>query len=225
MRRSPLGRLLRWATLLVMLAAAAYTLFLDWRVRDEFEGRRFSLPARIYARPLELHAGLRLPAAALEKELQDLGYRNTSQDAEWGWYSPSGDSFDIAIRAFTFWDGAQPARRVRVDFNGAAVSGLRDAQGKELDLTRLEPLLIGGIYPANNEDRVLVRLDEVPKHLVNALIAIEDRKYFTHGGFDPRGLARAPLSLGSRKGIQGGSTLTQQLVKNFFLTRQPTLSR
>jgi penicillin-binding protein 1B len=225
MRRSPLGRLLRWATLLVMLAAAAYTLFLDWRVRDEFEGRRFSLPARIYARPLELHAGLRLPAAALEKELQDLGYRTTSQDAEWGWYSRSGDSFDIAIRAFTFWDGAQPARRVRVAYDGATVSGLRDAQGKELDLARLEPLLIGGIYPANNEDRVLVRLDEVPKHLVNALIAIEDRKYFAHAGFDPRGVARAALSLVSGKGIQGGSTLTQQLVKNFFLTRERTLSR
>src|SRR5258706_16405828 len=107
MRRSPLGRLLRWATLLVMLAAAAYTLYLDWRVRDEFEGRRFSLPARIYARPLELHAGLRIPQSALEQELRALGYKDSPRDAEWGWYTRTGDGFEIAIRQFGFWDGAQ----------------------------------------------------------------------------------------------------------------------
>jgi len=219
------GRLLWWAMLLVLLPAAAYTLYLDWRVRDEFEGRRFSLPARIYARPLELHAGLRLPAAALEQELRDLGYRASPLDAEWGWYTRNGDSFDIAVRAFMFWDGPQPARRLRVSVDGGTVAALRDAQGANLDLARLEPLLIGGIYPANNEDRVLVRLNDVPKHLVDALIAIEDRKYFSHAGFDPRAIARALYSMVSGKGIQGGSTLTQQLVKNFFLTRERTLSR
>jgi len=220
-----LRRLLRYGALLAMLLAAGYTLFLDWRVRDEFEGRRFALPARIYARPLELHAGLRLPPAALEQELRDLGYRNSPRESEWGWFSRTSDGFEIAIRQFVFWDGPQQALRVRLAFDGATLASLRDAQGKDLDLVRLEPPLIGGIYPANNEDRVLVRLEEVPRHVVDALIATEDRKFFSHAGFDPRGLARAALSSLTGRGLQGGSTITQQLVKNFFLTRERTLSR
>src|SRR5437764_1950585 len=92
-------------------------------------------------------------------------------------------------------------------------------------LARLEPLAIGGIYPANNEDRVLVRLSEVPKPLVQALIANEDRNFYSHHGFDLRGIARAAFSFLRFKGLQGGSTLTQQLVKNFFLTPERTLSR
>ena len=91
-------------------------------------------------------------------------------------------------------------------------------------LARLEPLAIGGIYPAGNEDRVLVRLGDVPKHLVQALIAVEDRSFFSHAGFDLRGLARAARSVFSDR-VQGGSTITQQLVKNFFLTPERTLQR
>jgi penicillin-binding protein 1B len=218
-------RLLRYSLLFAALLAAGYTLFLDWRVRDEFEGRRFALPARIYARPLELHAGLRLPPAALEAELRELGYRDRPVEGEAGWFRRTGEGYEIAMRAFTFWDGAQPARRVQVAFDGIVVSALRDAGGKALDLARLEPLPIGGIYPANNEDRVLVRLDEVPKSLVQALVATEDRKFFSHAGFDLRALARAAWSTATGRGIQGGSTITQQLVKNFFLTRERTLQR
>ena len=220
-------RILWYGLLLAMLAGAAYTLFLDFRVRNEFEGRRFALPARIYARPLELHAGLRLSQAAVERELRDLAYKNSASAnarGESGWYTRTGDGFEIAMRPFVFWDGAQPAKRVRVVFEGAKVVSLRDAQGAELPLARLEPLLIGGIYPANNEDRVLVRLDQVPKSLVAALIATEDHNFRTHHGFDLRGLARAGLSVFSGH-VQGGSTLTQQLVKNFFLTPERTLTR
>jgi penicillin-binding protein 1B len=194
-------------------------------VRDEFEGRRFSLPARIYARPLELHAGLRLPLAAVEQELRDLGYHDGMREGESGWFARDGDRLEIAVRPFVFWDGPQEAKRVRAGFGEKALSSLHDGQGAELALARLEPMLIGGIYPANNEDRVLVRLDEVPKHLVNALVATEDRSFFSHRGFDPRGLARAAWSVATGKGLQGGSTLTQQLVKNFFLTPERTLWR
>ena len=74
-RRSKLGRYLRYALLATLLATAGFTLYLDFRVRSEFEGRRFALPARIYARPLELHAGLRIPQKAVEEELRQLGYK------------------------------------------------------------------------------------------------------------------------------------------------------
>jgi penicillin-binding protein 1B len=221
------GRILRYFTYALLLALAAlavFTLELDLRVRNEFEGRRFALPARIYARPLELHAGLRLAQADVEDELRELGYRDTRREDEAGWFQKDGNDLYIAVRPFVFWDGAQPARRLQVTFDSGKVSALRDAEGKDLPLARLEPLPIGGIYPAGNEDRVLVRLADVPKPLIDALIATEDRKFFSHMGFDPRALARAAASIASSR-MQGGSTITQQLVKNFFLTPERTLSR
>jgi penicillin-binding protein 1B len=217
-------RLLLLAVLASVLAAAGFTLYLDFRVRTEFEGRRFALPARIYARPLELHEGLRLARGALERELRELGYRE-AQEGESGWFVRTRDGLEVALRPFVYWDGAQPATRVRVSFAEGTVSGLRDAKGEQVALARVDPLLIGGIYPAGNEDRLLVRLGEVPPHLVQALLAVEDRRFFSHFGFDPRAMARAAWSLASGARVQGGSTLTQQLVKNFFLTPERTVRR
>src|SRR5882672_3429203 len=230
LRRAQILRYLRlrylgWASLALAFAGSVFTLYLDSRVRSEFEGRRFALPARIYARPLELHVGLRIAQPDVEQELRDLGYPEVAREGESGWFARSGNELEIALRAFVFWDGPQPAKRLRVAFEGGAVTALRDAAGAEVPLARLEPLAIGGIYPTNNEDRVLVRLGEVPKQLVQALVATEDRSYFTHHGFDLRGIARAARSILFGDRVQGGSTLTQQLVKNFFLTPERTVQR
>jgi penicillin-binding protein 1B len=224
-RHGKFWRYFRYTTLAVALLAASFTLYLDYRVRSEFEGRRFALPARIYARPLELHAGLRVARANVVDELREAGYREGAREGGSGWFARDGDGLEIALRPFVFWDGPQPAKRVRVAFDDGKVAAVRDAEGRDLPLARLEPLPIGGIYPANNEDRVLVRLGEVPKHLVQALIATEDRSFYSHHGFDPRGIARASMSLFRGDRLQGGSTLTQQLVKNFFLTPERTLGR
>jgi len=224
-RRAKFWRYLRLGLLALALLAAGFTLYLDFRVRSEFEGRRFALPARIFARPLELHAGLRIAPADVIDELQRTGYREQARDGEPGGFARGADEIEIAQRPFVFWDGPQPAKRIRVAFDGGRVAAVRDAQGGELPLARLEPLPIGGIYPGNNQDRVLVRLAEVPKHLVHALIATEDRSFYSHHGFDLRGIARAAGSLVTGSGLQGGSTLTQQLVKNFFLTPERTLRR
>src|SRR5438046_9515884 len=199
-RRLP-WRFIRFAILSVLLLVAGFTFYLDYRVRSELEGRRFALPARIYARPLELHVGLRIAQQDVEQELRDLGYPDVPREGESGWFARSGNELEIALRPFVFWDGPQPAKRLRVAFDGGAVTALRDAGGAELPLVRLEPLPIGGIYPANNEDRVLVRLSEVPQHFVQALIATEDRQFYSHKGFDPRALVRAALSLASDKEI------------------------
>ena len=224
-RRRPLWRFLRFAVLAALLVAAGFTAYLDFRVRSEFEGRRFALPARIYARPLELHAGLRIKQEDIAEELRENGYREVPRDNESGWFTRTSDGLEIAVRPFVFWDGQQPAKRLRVAFADNVVSSVRDEQGHDLPLVRLEPLPIGGIYPAGNEDRVLVRLAQVPKPLIDALIATEDRNFYTHHGFDPRGMARAAFSVVRGSGLQGGSTLTQQLVKNFFLTPERTLTR
>src|SRR5512134_2014119 len=223
-RRAKLWKIARYAALALVLLAAGFTLYLDIRVRSEFEGRRFALPARIYARPLELHAGLRITPADVVDELRQLGYREAPPEGEAGWYLKQENLLEVALRPFVFWDGRQPAKRVSVLFDQDKIVQLRDAGGAELALARLEPLAIGGIYPAGNEDRALVRLAEVPKHFIQTLIAVEDRKFYSHAGFDVRGLARAARSLFTDR-VQGGSTITQQLVKNFFLTPERTIER
>lgn len=217
---------LRLIGLIALLAVAGYALVLDVQVRDAFEGSRFALPARLYARPLEMFPGERLSVDALVAELQRLEYRDTDKPEEPGQFHRRGDTVELVARSFVFWDGEQPARALRVSFQDGrirAVESLADAA--PVTLARLDPLAIGGIYPAHNEDRVLVRLDQVPPHLVQALIATEDRKFYKHHGIDPRGIARAVVALATGRGVQGGSTLTQQLVKNLFLTRERTLSR
>jgi penicillin-binding protein 1B len=217
---------LRLIGLALLLLLAGFTLYLDFRVRDAFEGRRFALPARLYARPLELFPGLKLTPEALNQELARLGYKEALTGDEPGRFAQQGKTFELMVRPFVFWDGAQPARRLRLDFRGDSLSEVRDLQSDQpLTLARLDPLYIGGIYPAHNEDRLLVRLDEVPEQLVQALIAIEDRKFYQHHGIHPRGMARAALALVTGRGVQGGSTLTQQLVKNFFLTPERTVRR
>ncbi len=223
--RAKFWRTLRFAFLTAALLMAGFTLYLDFRVRSEFEGRRFALPARIYARPLELHAGLRIAQIDVTRELQEAGYREGAREGESGWFLRDNDWLEVAVRPFVFWDGPQGPKRVRVAFDGGAVKAVQDAEGRDLPLARLEPLPIGGIYPANNQDRVLVRLAEVPKPLVEALIANEDRSFYSHHGFDLRGIARAAVNFVRLRGLQGGSTLTQQLVKNFFLSPERTLQR
>ncbi len=224
-RRPRILRYFSFALLLGALAASVVVLYLDLRVTREFEGRRFALPARIYARALELHAGTRVPQGDLEHELRMLGYRDrTAPEDQPGWFVRRERELEIGLRPFVFWDGPQPAQRVRVAFDSGSVRNVQNPDGRDIALVRLEPLPIGGIYPAGNEDRELVRLREVPKELVQALLATEDRKFYSHAGFDLRAIARAALSLGSER-VQGGSTITQQLVKNFFLTPERTLRR
>lgn len=224
LRKLALGFL---ATVVVgSIVLGLYTLYLDSKVREQFEGRRFSLPARVYARPLELFAGARLSADEFAKELTRLGYKQPLQGSEPGYFIRRDNEFDVVTRPFVFWDGAQQSATLHLSFGDTGLETLANsADGTPVTLARLDPEYIGGIYPAHNEDRVLVKLDEVPADLVNALIAVEDRRFYTHAGVDPRGLARAVVTTLSGGARQGGSTLTQQLVKNFLLTPERTLKR
>src|SRR5262245_32062987 len=224
-QRPKFRRYVRYAFLALALFAVSFTAYLDFRVRSEFEGRRFALPARIYAQPIELRAGLRLSLGHVVDELRENGYRDGSREGEYGWYQKDGDSLEIAERPFVFWDGPQGERRLKVTFDGRKISRVQDRLGQDLPLARLEPLAIGGIYPGNHQDRILVRLGQVPPGLVQELLATEDRAFYSHHGYDLRGIARAAWSFVRGHGLQGGSTLTQQLVKNFFLTPERTLTR
>ncbi|HEX5513109.1 MAG TPA: transglycosylase domain-containing protein, partial [Gammaproteobacteria bacterium] len=219
---------MRWALLLSLLftlpVAAVYGLWLDYRVTTEFEGKRWALPARVYARPLELFEGLSLRPDTLEAELRALNYRPEAGGRQPGTYQRSGDRFTITTRAFQFPDGTEPGRTLEVQFAGRQISSLR-GEG-EIDLVRLDPALIGSIYPAHQEDRILVKLEEVPPLLVDALLALEDREFFQHRGISFSGVGRALYAnLKAGRVVQGGSTITQQLVKNFFLSSERTMVR
>lgn len=228
-RRGGAGALRRLALLGVaalLLGAGLYALYLDYVVRDQFEGRRWELPARVYARPLELFPGRSLSADDLVHELDLLRYQRGRRATESGTYSRNGARIDLSTRAFRYWDGSEPSQQVRVQFQGEQVAALTDGRGQPLPLVRLDPVLIGSVYPAHNEDRILVQLEDVPQLLTQALIAVEDRGFYEHHGLAPLAIARALwANLRAGQTVQGGSTLTQQLVKNFYLSNERTLVR
>jgi penicillin-binding protein 1B len=227
-RKSGLNRF-PWGKILfgLMVVVFAYVAFLDFQVYRQFEGNRWSLPARVYARPLELYAGLRLTPEQFAAELKALGYRSVSVARKAGEVSRNARRFQFISRPFVFWDGQESSRSMRATFSGTHLVELQDDRnGNPLALARLDPLEIGSIHTSRQEDRILLQLDEVPDILVQALIAVEDRTFYTHHGVSPRSVARAFwVNMRSGRVVQGGSTLTQQLVKNFFLTNRRSLRR
>ena len=214
---------------LCVLALAVYVVHLDRIVTTQFEGRRWTLPAQVYAAPQELYAGEALSAPDLEHELLRLQYRRAEQVDRPGSYSRQGDRFQISLRPARFADEARPATVLNVASSGAAITAITDITGKDVAIARLEPLLIGSVFPIHGEDRIVVTPQQVPPMLPAALKAVEDRNFDTHHGIDPIGMLRA-LWVDLRhdqwgQGAQGGSTLTQQLVKNYFLDSRRTAGR
>jgi penicillin-binding protein 1B len=213
-------------TLAVTVAVALLLIYLDARITGTFIDKMWALPAKVYARPLELFQGRRLDAGALAYELDLLGYRAVRSVSRPGEVSRNRDRFDIYTRGFDFPGEREPGRRVRLAIAAGRVTGLQDSGGRPIDLMRLDPVQIGGIYPAHGEDRILVQLEEVPDTLRLGLLAVEDRHFYDHWGFSVTGILRAAWSnLRSGQVVAGGSTITQQLVKNYYLTPDRTLVR
>ncbi len=212
---------------IVLLCSIAYIFWLDHRVTSEFEGKRWSLPARVYARPLELYAGAEINSEQLLDVLNTLGYQNVGTLYGPGQYQKSDNTIQFISRVFEFWDNQEQSKKIRLGFSDSSIQSITDASsGKLISVFRLEPELIAKIYPEHNEDRVLVDYNDVPLFLVDALIAVEDRNFYRHNGIDFKGIFRALITNLSSGGLrQGGSTLTQQLVKNYFLTSERTFSR
>jgi len=208
-----------------LVLLAGWMVYLDAVVTDRFEGRRFEVPSRVYARPMELYDGAGVSSGALERELLLSGYRK-GDGVKPGSYRRNGGHFVISTRGFRFPDGDEPRRKLALNIYGDRIQDFSVSTGDNAAIVRLEPARIGGIYPAHKEDRILVQLEDVPALLPTALMAVEDRKFYDHFGIAPASIGRAMLA-NMRAGqiVQGGSTLTQQLVKNFFLTRDQTLLR
>ncbi len=220
------GLLLR-VFIIALVAAVAFVAYLDISLRQHFEGKRWALPAHVYARPFELYAGAGVSRDRLVAELSALGYRLTKNAVGAGTYTVKGDKVWVVTRVFDYWDGRQAEKSLEIRFDGTRVKSLHNRNdGTRIPVTRLEPRLISSISPTHHEDRKLVQLHEIPEGLLTALLVTEDRSFMSHHGVDPRGLLRAVVAnLRSRALVQGGSTLTQQLIKNMYLTQERTLRR
>ncbi|HSA60263.1 MAG TPA: PBP1A family penicillin-binding protein [bacterium] len=221
----------RWLFPVLVIGAAAlglHLLVLDREIRDKFESHRWNLPSRVYAAPTALYPGLAMSPGDFEAKLARVSYKKmTSDPREVGEYAVTKTGFKVYLRNFTYPTEDFPGLPVEIGFAGGKVSSMKRLDtGDDLKTARIEPELIASIFDDKMEDRTVVALDAIPEACVDAVVAVEDERFYGHHGVDPIAVVRAivtdVLHLGAR---QGGSTLTQQLVKNFFLTSEKTITR
>ncbi|HSP06624.1 MAG TPA: PBP1A family penicillin-binding protein, partial [Acidobacteriota bacterium] len=195
-------------------------------IDSHLNSQKWALPSTIYADAPIVYEGMPLKQSWLADYLQRLMYDKTEgQSVKVGQFAIGKDGMTYCRHAL--FDTEKDPDPVRLVFKGQEVSKIVNAStGEELPAVELEPLPISSLFGQEWEKRTLVRYDELPKHMVQAVVAIEDRRFYEHNGVDPRAILRATLNdlLGGKQ-LQGGSTITQQLVKNFYLTPERSVRR
>ncbi|HEV8695509.1 MAG TPA: penicillin-binding protein 1B [Lysobacter sp.] len=223
-------RLVTWTLAAIGLGLGfliPYTLYLNHEVTERFGRLQWQIPTRVYARPLELRPGLVLDTRTLKTELDAASYHEGDGSRE-GTYAQDGGHWKISSRGFNDVDGAVPARRIEMTLSGGRVANVRDVASKgKLKVARLDPARIATLYGQKQEERRLVRIEEVPELLVTGLQAVEDRDFNTHIGIDFSGMLRAAFKNVTGGSRQGASTLTQQLARSGLLGigKEQTLTR
>jgi penicillin-binding protein 1B len=213
---------------LFTLVAATYVYVqFSQMITKGFEGKRWSLSSKVYAEPESLYPGLPLRPNDLRASLERLGYRPVQALTNQGQYRVHTGQIDVALRDFRYPYRHEPARNIRITFRRDSVRDIRDLRGDQpLSVVDLEPQLVSEFFTPEREKRQLVKIADIPPHLIQAVIAIEDRRFYAHRGVDWLGILRALYRNVRAGGVtEGGSTLTQQLVKNFFLTPKRSIWR
>ena len=227
------GFLKYWMVRIIVISLillVGFTAYLDIKIRKQFEGQKWALPAHVYTRPMEFYLDQRIDRQVVEAELQELGYQSRDNIKRVGSYRFSANMIAIHQREFRFWDGLQGQQQLKINLVDDRISHIQltgvDGFVSSTEIVRLEPRLFGSVSPLSHEDRSLLQLKDVPRALIDALIAIEDRQFYSHFGVNPLGIARAMVrNVKAGRVVQGGSTLTQQLVKNYYLNSDRTIRR
>lgn len=208
------------------VAVFAGYVYLSRAIEERFAGRLWSVPAVVLSHSLMIYPGMPLSAARFEEVLAARGYRMSAASMPSpGEYVRAHNAIRVHFRDFSYPGTALKARQVLVGFQGDRVLSLEES-GASRPYVEVEPVVLARLFGEKRESRLLVRLQEVPDHLIKAVIAIEDRRFFEHRGIDAWGIARALWTdLMAGRIVQGGSTITQQLVKNYFLEPERTVKR
>jgi penicillin-binding protein 1B len=226
-QRRTIFRTLSWGSAVVAVLVLVLGIWIYRSAVGRFQLRKLRLPTRIYADYTPLTAGVPLQADDLLEKLDRLGYREAERLQQPGDYLRDGNDVDIYTRAFEHPTGSYPAESIRVTLGKSqieSVVSLREA--RPLDRAALEPELLTSVLSEQLENRSPVTLDQVPQHLQDAVVVTEDVRFWHHPGVDPFGIVRAVFRNLKAGGVQeGASTLTQQLVKNYYLTSERTFKR
>lgn len=224
-RRLKLGL---WAFTGLGVFLTLYLMVLYVIVTDRFEGKRWRLPSKVYSDSFVLYPGQDLAGAHVMDRLRRLGYHSVSGLPQSpGEYHLEPGRLEIFLHDFSYPDHDFKGFLVHLSIGNGRINKMTEPPGNEaLAMVELEPELVAAIFDETWEERNLVRLDEVPSHLIETILTVEDIRFYQHKGVDLRSIARA-LWVDLKEGaiVQGGSTLTQQLVKNFFLTQERTVTR
>lgn len=222
-----LFRLLVPTVLVFCMLMGVYVFSLSMLAREKFGEKKWDLPARIYARPLELYPGMKIDEKDFKEELLLMKYRYVDRIDGAGSFSRLNNTFTLFTRDFKMGDEHIPSRKIRITVNNKTIAALEDLEtAGPLALVRLDPAHIGSFYPIHNQDRLWVKMEDVSPLLLQTILAVEDRDFYDHYGVKPLSIVRAMIAnIKEGRAVQGGSTLTQQLIKNLFLTSEQSLKR
>ena len=217
-------KLITYLSLIIFLIISiAYVSILDSKVVNKLDGVLWTVPAKVYARPLELAEGGKINVDVLKKELEILSYELTKGIPDTpGEFSQSQQSVNIFIRGF----GSQEPGLYRLKIENDKIDSIKRKDGISIDLIQLEPLSIGGMFPSHLQDRILLNFSQVPKDLEEMILVVEDKSFYSHKGISLRSIMRAFIKNTRALGIEeGGSTITQQLAKSLFFSPEQTIRR